>query len=82
MARTLITGAAQSVTEKANQSAEASKSKQPRARTAAKRKFLEQHDEVRYEENNKQQGAVSPRQLVTKDEGERGRPLPLLRCFV
>ena len=23
--------------------------------------FFEQHDEVRYEENNKQQGAVSPR---------------------
>ena len=38
MPRTLITGAAQSVTEKANQSAEASKSNQPRGRTAEKTK--------------------------------------------
>ena len=40
MPRTLITGAAQSVTEKANQRAEASKSKQPRGRTAEKTKVF------------------------------------------
>jgi hypothetical protein len=71
MPRTLITGAAQSVTEKTNQSAQASKSKQPRGRTADKVKDFGQHDKVRYEENNKQQG-VSPKQLVTKDEGREG----------
>jgi len=39
MPRTLITGAAQSVTEKANQSAEASKSKQPRGQSAKTKAF-------------------------------------------